>query len=122
FVGILVWALIIWCVIAYRKRDESVPRQLTYNLPIEALYTIVPIIFVAVFFFYTARDETYLDKLTPNPDVAVEVVGFQWDWQFNYLDGVGQGAKTVAQTTGDFEHGMPATLVVPSGESIRFRL
>ena len=85
FVGCLVWGLIIWCVIAYRKRDESAAPQLAFNLPIEILYTIVPVIFVGVLFYFTARDETSIDKLSPNPDVTVEVVGFQWDWQFNYL-------------------------------------
>jgi len=44
-----------------------------------------PAIFVAIFFYFTARDENAIDKLSPHPDVTVEVVGFQWDWQFNYL-------------------------------------
>lgn len=123
FVGALVWGLIIWCVIAYRKRGEEAPPQLTYNGPIEILYTIVPIIFVAFFFYFTARDETAINKMTPDPAVTVEVVGFQWDWQFNYLTGPDdQTARTVAQVTGDNAHGHPATLILPAGETIRFKL
>jgi cytochrome c oxidase subunit 2 len=123
FVGALVWGLIIWCVIAYRKRGEDAPPQLTYNGPIEILYTIVPIIFVAFFFYFTARDESAINKMTPNPDVTVEVVGFQWDWQFNYLNSPDdQTAHTVAQITGDNAHGHPATLILPAGETVRFKL
>ncbi len=122
FVGCIVWGLIIWCVIAYRKRGEGIAPQLTYNGPIEILYTIVPVIFVAVLFYFTARDQTYEDKLTPNPDVTVEVVGYQWDWQFNYMSGPGSDAKILAQVTGDNAHGHPPTLELPAGKSIRFEL
>jgi cytochrome c oxidase subunit 2 len=123
FVGALVWGLIIWCVIAYRKRGEKVPPQLTYNGPIEILYTVVPIIFIAFLFYFTARDTNDIGKLSPNPDVTVEVVGFQWDWQFNYLTSADdKTAKTVAQVTGDNAHGHPATLELPAGESVRFKL
>jgi cytochrome c oxidase subunit 2 len=123
FVGCLVWGLIIWCIVVYRKRGEQPPPQLTYNGPIEILYTVVPIIFVAVFFYFTARDESYVDKLSPNPKVTVEVVGFQWDWQFNYLTSANDAtAQTVAEITGDNAHGSPATLELPAGESIRFKL
>ena len=33
------------------------PPQTRYNLPIEVFYTVVPIIMIAVFFYFTARDE-----------------------------------------------------------------
>jgi cytochrome c oxidase subunit II len=123
FVGCLVWGLIIWCVIAYRKRGESAAPQLAFNLPIEILYTIVPVIFVGVLFYFTARDETAIDKLSPNPDVTVEVVGFQWDWQFNYLSSADDAtATTLASVTGDNAHGSPATLELPAGSSVRFKL
>ncbi len=123
FVGVIVWGLIIWCMVVYRRRDGDIaPPQLALNLPLEILYTIVPIVFVAVFFYFTARDENNEDKLSAHPQVTVEVVGFQWDWQFNYLDGPGNNAKTIAQITGDNAHGSPATLELPTGESVRFKL
>ena len=40
-VGVLVWGLAIWCMIAYRRKkdDPELPPQLRYNVPIELLYT-----------------------------------------------------------------------------------
>lgn len=122
FIGCVVWGLIIWCVIAYRKRDGRHAPQFTYNIPIEILYTVVPIIFVAVFFYFTARDEDAITKLSANPDVTVEVVGYQWDWQFNYLSGPQPDARTIAQITGDAAHGHPAVLELPAGKTVRFKL
>ena len=51
------WGLIIWCMVAYRRRkdDNELPVQLRYNVPIEILYTVVPIFMIATFFYYTAR-------------------------------------------------------------------
>ena len=46
----IVWGLIGWCVVAYRRKkdDNELPVQLRYNIPIEILYTVVPIFMVIV--------------------------------------------------------------------------
>ncbi|MEU3457345.1 cytochrome c oxidase subunit II [Micromonospora sp. NPDC006766] len=117
-VGVFVWGLIFWCVIRYRKRGNELPVQTRYNLPMEFLYTIAPILVVSVLFYYTAVVQTDVDKLTKNPDMTVEVVAFKWNWQFNYRDGQGRDAKTVASTLGTSD--VIPILVLPSGRSIRF--
>ena len=83
-VGAVVWGLILWAVFFHRKRSDRVPDQVRYNLPIEALYTVLPFIMVGVLFFFTVRDENFIDKLPPKPDVVVNVTGFQWSWEFQY--------------------------------------
>jgi cytochrome c oxidase subunit II len=116
-VGVFVWGLIFWCVVRYRKRGEQLPSQTRYNVPMEFLYTVVPFLVVAVLFYYTAIVQTDVDKLSRNPDVTVEVVGFKWEWQFNYRDAPGAQARTVATTTGNT--GYVPVLVLPTGRSIR---
>ncbi|MFG3686411.1 cytochrome c oxidase subunit II [Micromonospora sp. NPDC047740] len=117
-VGIFVWGLIFWCVIRYRKRGNTLPVQTRYNMPMEFLYTIAPILIVSVLFYYTAIVQTGVDKTTKNPDVTVEVVAFKWNWQFNYRDGQGRDANTVASVLGTSE--VIPILVLPTGKSIRF--
>ncbi len=87
-VGLLVWGLIIWCVVAYRRRrdDTGYPPQVRYNVPIEILYTVVPLMMVGVLFYYTARDQAAIADTSARPDVRIGVVGKQWSWDFNYLD------------------------------------
>ncbi len=87
-VGVLVWGLAIWCMIAYRRRagDPELPPQLRYNVPIELLYTVVPVLMVAVLFWYTARDEASIMDTSKKPDVTINVVAKQWSWDFNYLN------------------------------------
>jgi cytochrome c oxidase subunit 2 len=117
-VGIFVWGLIFWCVIRYRKRGDTLPAQTRFNIPLETLYTVTPILIVAVLFYYTAIVQTDVDKLSKNPDQVVEVVAFKWNWQFNYRDGIGKDAHTVASTLGSTDQ-IPL-LVLPTGEKIRF--
>ncbi|MFI9610296.1 cytochrome c oxidase subunit II [Streptomyces sp. NPDC052023] len=98
-VGVLVWGLILWSAIFHRRSRTKVeiPPQTRYNVPIEALYTVVPIIIVSVLFYFTARDETKLLDMSKKPDVTVNVVGFQWSWCFNYVENV-EGSTGNAKT------------------------
>ncbi|WP_432546684.1 aa3-type cytochrome oxidase subunit II [Kineococcus sp. SYSU DK004] len=87
-VGLLVWGLTIWVVVAYRRRkgDPELPPQVRYNMPIEILYTIVPVMMVGVLFYYTAVDQAAItDRGDEETDVTVQVVGKKWSWDFNYL-------------------------------------
>jgi cytochrome c oxidase subunit 2 len=120
-------------------------------MPIEALYTVVPLIIVSVLFYFTARDESKLLDLSKKPDVTVNVVGYQWSWGFNYVtpvSGVTGDAKTdanldaipnrykndfPANAGGVYDFGTPATrnpqtgnpgptLWLPKGKTVRFIL
>ncbi|WP_449406518.1 aa3-type cytochrome oxidase subunit II [Nocardiopsis baichengensis] len=110
-VGILVWGLIIWSIIFHRKRSEQLPPQVRYNMPIEALYTVLPIVVIAVLFYFTARDQTYLLETDEQADANVEVVAFQWSWEFNYLD----QSKAEAAEAADDEDAEPETLFSEAG-------
>jgi cytochrome c oxidase subunit 2 len=117
-VGAITWGLILWPVIAHRrKRDATdLPPQTRYNLPIEVFYTAVPLIIIAVFFFFTARDEDRITRVSANPDHRILVTGQQWSWQFTYTSDGGAGT-TVTGTPAK-----PPTLYLPEGESVQFRL
>ena len=127
-VGIVVWGMTIWAIIFHRKRSSAIPQQVRYNLPIEMLYTVVPFIMVGVLFFFTARDENYIDSLSARPNVTVTVTGFQWSWQFQYPDYKVPGSP-FGVVTMDGEPWSPQAgssqlpqLVIPDHETVRFNL
>ncbi|MEU3735873.1 MULTISPECIES: cytochrome c oxidase subunit II [unclassified Streptomyces] len=103
--GVLVWGLIIWSVIFHRRSRTKVevPPQTRYNMPIEALYTVVPLIIVSVLFYFTARDESKLLHLDEKPAHTVNVVGYQWSWGFNYIEDVPGSDKGEAKTSKELE-------------------
>lgn len=122
-VGALVWGLIIWAVLFHRKRSDQLPPQVRYNLPIEMLYTVVPFIIIAVLFYFTARDQTYLDKVSntskTNEVVVVNVTAFQWSWQFDYPQY--QTKPIVGQPTWPDDPNK-VTFEIPVGQRVRFHL
>ncbi|MBM7460450.1 cytochrome c oxidase subunit 2 [Rhodococcus coprophilus] len=84
--GILVWALTFWVIIAYRRRKDSpeFPRQTAYNVPLELAYTAAPFVAVCVLFYFTVVVQNYVLEKEDNPNVVVDVTGFQWNWKFGY--------------------------------------
>ncbi len=124
-VGALVIGLIVWCAAAYRRKkdDNELPVQLRYNIPIEILYTVVPIFMVIVLFAYTARDEAVLLDTSKEPDLTVNVVGKQWSWDFNYVEDDVHEVGTQAILTGKpgAEETIP-TMYLPVGERVEFVL
>ena len=118
--GVIVWGLILYAVVAFRRRDpDEIPIQTRYNLPLEIFYTIAPIIMVIVFFAHTVKvQDTVLDD-TVEPDHTIEVVGQQWSWTFNYTGEDAVGGQNV-YTSGTASN-IP-TLYLPVNETTRFNL
>ncbi len=124
-VGVITWGLILWCVVAYRRKkdDTTLPVQLRYNVPMEILYTVVPVFMIAVLFYYTARDEAALLDTSKPADVVVNVVGKKWSWDFNYVNEQTYEAGTQAELTGKpgVEKSLP-TLYLPVNKRTEFVL
>jgi len=118
-VGVIVWGLIGWVVVRYRRKsDDEIPVQTRYNLPLEIFYTIAPIVMVIVLFYHTVGVQNAVLDDTEQ-DRTIEVVGFQWSWTFNHvLDGQTEGPVVYTSGTGST---MP-TLVLPVGETVQFNL
>jgi cytochrome c oxidase subunit 2 len=112
-VGLLIWGLVIFSVLRYRRRNDELPSQSPENIPLEIAYTVAPLIVVAVLFGFTVATQERVTALSADPDVVVDVVGFQWSWQFGYPE---EGV-TVASD------GVSAPrMVLPVGSTVRFRL
>ncbi len=117
--GVVVWGLIGWVVVRYRrKHEDEIPVQTRYNLPLEIFYTIAPIVMVVVFFYHTVNVQNIVLDDT-DQDQTIEVVGQQWSWTFNYrLDGSTDGPVVWTSGTGS----QIPTLVLPVDQTIQFNL
>ncbi len=116
-VGVLTGALILYAAIRFRRKDANAeaPPQMRYNVPLEVMYTIVPLVMILGFFFFTARDQGQLIKVSENPDNTIGVVGFRWSWAFNYVD-------DDVYEVGTAEVADIPTLYLPVDESVVFEL
>ncbi len=100
-IGVIMWALILWPVIAHRKRGDELPRQFQYNHFLEVIYTGIPSIIVVVLFYFTVTTQNYVLAEDPKEDVGVNVnvLAFQWNWQFEYENYKDTSGATVAPRT-----------------------
>ncbi len=130
--GVIVWGLIFWACIRYRKKDDKLPRQTKYNLVVEVVCVIVPFIVILGLFWRTVVVENDVNKLSKNPDVLIQVDAFKWNWQFEYHTYHGQQTAYTGQTdqtTGDSNSPLYLStvgsdseipiLVIPDNESVQ---
>jgi cytochrome c oxidase subunit II len=85
-VGVLVYGLVAWSIVRYRRRNDDLPSQVPENIPIEIVYTVIPLLIVIGLFGFTLRTQTETTGRSEDPDLVVDVIGFQWSWQFEYPD------------------------------------
>jgi cytochrome c oxidase subunit 2 len=118
-VGFAVWGLILYSVVAHRKRGDELPKQTAYNLPLEIVYTILPFVIIAGLFFYTVVVQNRVMERSDNPDETIAVNAFKWNWQFVYPESTGPDGLPV-NTVGTSSE-IPV-LVLPTDRTIRFEL
>ncbi len=119
-VGVLVWGLMFYAAIKWRRRkgDPEVPKQTKYHLPLELLYTLIPILIVGVLFFYTVRTQDKVLAKDKAPDHTIHVLAQKWSWSFSYLEADNPKVGAVVHTVGSLQH--HPDLYLPLGQSVRF--
>lgn len=87
FFFVLVVALMLLFVLRYRhRRERQAETSPDHNLPLELTWTLIPVVLVAVIFFYGFKG--YLDMTTaPRNAYQVQVEAQQWSWAFTYPNG-----------------------------------
>ena len=84
-VAVIVWGLILWAIVAYRRRDPTRYRgsskatrsSRSSTRPYRSSSS-------DSFSSITVVAENKIDALAPNPPVRITVTGFQWGWSFSY--------------------------------------
>lgn len=122
-VGVIVWGLIFWSTAFHRKKNaatDELPRQFQYNVPLELFCVVLPVLIVCGLFFFTTTTESSVLTNKDDPDVKVDVIAFQWNWEFRYPDEAKTPQGQPVSTVGSSDE-IPL-LVVPTGKTIEYNL
>ena len=88
----IVYVLMLWSLIRYRRRRSDDPdalgSQRKENLPLELVYTVIPIVIIIVLFVVSVRANDRVTDISPDPDLVVKVEAYAWGWRFSYPNGV----------------------------------
>jgi len=85
-IGVVVFGVMIWSIITYRKSKGAVPDvTLVHNTRVEFVWTIVPIVILVAMAVPAAKTLVEIEDTTKT-ELTVKVTGFQWGWEYDYLD------------------------------------
>lgn len=91
-IGFVMWGLFLTAIFRWSakkaKKDGKgeFPKQTQYNIPLEMVLTIVPILIIMGIFFFTVQAQQKVTALDKNPEVTVDVTAYQWNWKFGYAE------------------------------------
>lgn len=84
-ITIFVLALLIWVVLRYNAKANPVASKTTHNVPLEIIWTAVPVIILIIIAIPSFKLLFYLDRV-PTPEMTLKVSGYQWGWTYTYPD------------------------------------
>jgi len=87
FFSLLIAGLIVFYAVKYRRRAaDSVGSEIRGGLVLELMWTIVPFLITMVIFVWGASVFFAMAR-PPDETINIYVVGKQWMWKFQHLDG-----------------------------------
>jgi len=84
-IGILVFSTLIYSLIFHRKSRGHVPAEFHSHLGIEIAWTIIPFIILVLMAIPAMKVLRNMHDES-QPDLTIQVTGYQWKWRYDYLD------------------------------------
>ncbi len=82
FVG--VFGVMFYSIFKHRKSVGHVAEQFHENTTVEIIWTVIPFL-ILLFMAFPATKTILAMKDTSAPDMTVKVTGYQWKWNYDYL-------------------------------------
>ena len=84
-IGIVVFGAMFWSIIHHRRSQGAEAAQFHENTRLEIAWTVVPFLILVV--MAVPATNTLIEMYdTGGEDMTIEVRGYQWKWQYKYLD------------------------------------
>jgi len=85
-IGVVVFGAMIWSIVRFRKSRGAIPdTSMVHNTKVEVVWTVIPVIILIAMAVPAARTLVEIEDTTKT-GLTIKVTGFQWGWQYEYLD------------------------------------
>jgi cytochrome c oxidase subunit 2 len=85
-IAAIVFGAMIWSIINFRKSKGAIPDfTQVHNTKVEVIWTTVPVIILIAMAVPAAKTLVEIEDTTKT-ELTIKVTGFQWGWQYDYLD------------------------------------
>ena len=82
---VVVFGTMFYSLLKHRKSVGHQAAQFHENTTVEVIWTIIPF-FILLFMAYPATRTILAAHDTSSPDMTVKITGYQWKWNYDYLD------------------------------------
>jgi cytochrome c oxidase subunit 2 len=83
-IAIVVFGAMIWAILFYRKAAGAKAAHFHESTALEIAWTIVPVIILVAMALPAAKTLVRMSD-SSDPDMSIKITGFQWKWQYDYL-------------------------------------
>ena len=131
-IAVVVFGVMIWSMIFHRKSKGAVASNFHESTAVELIWTLVPLAILVAIAFPATRVLIDLEN-TDKADMTVKITGYQWKWQYEYMDegvsffsSLNKASKdAMTNSTARANHtnyllDVDKRLVLPTGKRIRF--
>lgn len=84
-IGIIVFGVLIYSLIEHRKSKGAKPADFHSSISIEVLWAVIPFIILVLMAIPATQVLIKMDN-TAHSQINIKVTGYQWKWQYEYLD------------------------------------
>lgn len=84
-IGIVVFSVMFYAIIRHRKSRGAKSAQFHENTTVEIIWAVVPLLILMVMAVPATKALILIDD-TENADINIKVTGYQWKWQYDYMD------------------------------------
>jgi cytochrome c oxidase subunit 2 len=84
-IAVAVFGVMIYSIATFRKSKGAVPASFDHNTKAEVIWTVIPVMILVALAIPAARTLVKIDD-TRNTDLTVKATGYQWKWQYDYVD------------------------------------
>ena len=80
-----VYTAMAYAIVKFRKSAGAKPAKFTHNTTAEVVWTVIPAVILVGLAVPAARTLVRMED-TRNSQLTIKVTGYQWRWQYDYID------------------------------------
>ena len=84
-IGAGVYGAMIAAIVKFRKSKGAVAAKWTHNSTVEVIWTVIPAAILVAMAVPAAETLIRMED-TRNSELTIKVTGYQWRWQYDYID------------------------------------
>jgi cytochrome c oxidase subunit 2 len=84
-IAVAVFSVMIYSIATFRKSKGAVSADFDHNTKAEVIWTVIPVMILVAMAIPAAQTLVKIED-TRNTDLTVKVTGYQWKWQYEYVD------------------------------------